>query len=175
MKVQIENTEAGQVYIGLTLSGRKYRGASIDEVNRKYLLAILHMNKKQIGDEVFTDLCSSMFSGRTHLSDLTIEEMYNLKNTLVNAVKCGEKLENSQQLEPTITVRQRKSIIRLGRYVLGEHYGKDWFWKKLNEWTKKSKLDELTVAEARYVIERLEKIEKRLGIEKQRAANGKEI
>lgn len=175
MKIQIENTEAGKVYVGMTLSGRKYRGASMDEVNRKYLLAILHMHKKQIGDEVFTDLCASMFSGRTHLSDLTIAEMYKLKSTLVDAVRFGEKIENSQQIEPMITVRQRKSIIRLGRYVLGEHYGKDWFWKKLNEWTKKSKLDDLTVAEARYVIERLEKIEKRLGIEKQRAANGKEI
>lgn len=78
-----------------------------------------------------------------------------------------------------MSLAQRSRIIRLGKYVLGKHYGDDWFWKKLPEWTeeyndgrkildrhvtgrKVRKLDHLTVSEAVYVIRRLEQIEFRL-------------
>jgi len=78
-----------------------------------------------------------------------------------------------------LSIEQRKKIIRIGRYVLGKHYGDDkWFWAKLPVYVmdfhageihketgialstrKVRKLDDLTRAEAHYVIQRLEAIE----------------
>ena len=79
------------------------------------------------------------------------------------------------------TIQQRKAIVRLGRYVLGPVYGDKWFWKMLPDWVheywgttydhetdtdlskrKVTRIDDLTRDEARYVIQRLEKVEARL-------------
>jgi hypothetical protein len=78
-----------------------------------------------------------------------------------------------------MSMEQRRCIIRLGKYVLGPKYGDGWFWRKLPEWTvdfntqtgtpsgdgrirKVTRLDDLTMAEAVYIIRVMEQIEFRL-------------
>lgn len=79
------------------------------------------------------------------------------------------------------TIKQRKALVRLGRYVLGAVYGDGFFWKKMPEWiaelyadakemyadvdlSKRTvhRLDNLTSYEAWYIIQRMEKIEVKL-------------
>ena len=83
-----------------------------------------------------------------------------------------------------ITVQQRKAIVKLGRYQLGKVYGDKWFWAQLPVWVKEfwvdvfdeetgtdlsqrfvHRIDDLSVSEARYVIQRMEKIEYQLARE----------
>lgn len=78
-----------------------------------------------------------------------------------------------------MSMAQRSRIIRLGKYVLGKHYGIDWFWPKLRLWTEDynngrkvygvditgravSRLNDLSRSEAVHVIRVMEAIEFRL-------------
>lgn len=156
-------------YAVLTMSGRSYTGLTAEEAERKYLLALLHVYKRQIGARSFEELTAANFRGVCSLADLTLSELREFRTMVHDAGNFARRVSDRNNLEPRLSEGQRKRIIRLGRYVLGEKYGKDWFWKKLREWTKKSRLDDLTHAEAHYIIKRMEKIEARLA-PKDRAA-----
>lgn len=155
MRMTFENG----MYVGMTRSGRRYVGLTAEEAERKYLLALLHCYKRQLGGRQFEEICAAQFQGICSLGDLSILQLREFKGLVDDANRFQRAVTDRNKLEPRLTERQRKRIVRLGRYVLGERYGKDWFWKKLPEWTKKTRLDDLTHAEAHYVIQRLEKIE----------------
>ncbi len=146
-------------FVGMTRSGRRYFGATAEEAERKYLLAYLHAYGRQVGMPVLREIAAANFGGVCSLGDLAITEMRELKTMVEDAVRFGRREADRARLEPRLTDKQRRRIIRLGRYVIGERYGKDWFWRNLKEWTKKSRIEDLTVAEAHYVIKRMEKIE----------------
>lgn len=159
MRLTFENG----MYVGMTASGRRYVGLTAEEAERKYLLAFLHVFKKQLGGRQFEEICAATFEGVCSLGDLTLAQLRDFKCMADDARRFQRTVTERGNVEPKLSDKQRKRIVRLGRYVLGERYGKDWFWKKLPEWTKKHRLDELTHAEAHYVIQRLEKIEAAIG------------
>lgn len=162
MKITIENTEVGKQFVGISFSGRRYVGDTPNEVERKWLLAILHITKSKIGEQTFEDVVAANCNGVHSLRLCTTEQLQHLKRLFDDANRFSRWAKNNQRIEPMMTEKQRKIIVRLGRYVLGEVYGKDWFWQKLFQWTKKNWLDDLTNAEAWRVIKRLEKIENRI-------------
>ena len=149
-------------HIVVARSGRQYCGLTAEEAERKYRLALCHAFKRKLGAEVVEELIASNYMGITSLGDLTIEQLRELSGIMLDACQYGNQMEKAQRLEPAISEKQRKRIIRLGKYVLGPRYGNTWFWKKLKEWTGKTKIDDLTNAEAHYMIKRLESIERRL-------------
>ena len=176
----IERLQNGErVFVYTSRSGRKYIGATPEEAERKKLLAILHAADRELrphlnplpeGEEPHSpvrDLCDSMF-GTFSFGRLNVMELRALKVIVDESRRTGAKLEKEQSLEPKLTDKQRKRIIRLGLYVLGPVYGKEWFWAKCKKWivrlhdAKRVDLDELTNSEAWYLIRRLERIEKRL-------------
>ena len=164
----IERLQNGErVFVYTSRSGRKYAGATPEEAERKKLLAILHAADREFGHSMVHDLCESMF-GVQSFGRLSVKEMRELHAMVQESKRTGAKLEKEQSLEPKLTDKQRKRIIRLGLYVLGPVYGKEWFWAKCKKWivrlhdAKRVDLDELTNSEAWYLIRRLERIEKRL-------------
>ncbi len=154
-------------FVYTSRSGRKYTGATPEEAERKKLLAILHAADREFGHGMVHDLCESMF-GVHSFGGLAVMQLRELHAMVQESRRTGIKLEKEQSLEPKLTDKQRKRIIRLGLYVLGPVYGKEWFWTKCKKWivrlhdAKRVELDELTNSEAWYLIRRLEKIEKRL-------------
>jgi len=154
-------------YVIRTKSGRKYRGATPEEAERKFLLSCLHAAAKEY--EGLRELCYAEY-GSYSFGKLTIEQLRQLKSYHDQANQSGEALKESTRVvnEAKATPRQISAIVKLGRYVLGERYGKDWFWKKCKEWIprfndlERINLNDLTSYEAWYLIQRLEKIEKRL-------------
>lgn len=169
MNLTITHTDQGKLYTLMTRSGRRYSGATMEEAERKELLAELHALRRQIGDDDAYRTCASLFEGVASFGDLEIGHMRQLRQVFRDAVRFGKKLEQSQRLEPGITEKQRKAIIRLGKYVLGPVYGDTWLFKKLKEWiprfadVQRVDIGELTNSEAWYVIRRLEKIEAKAG------------
>ncbi|MBP8975081.1 MAG: hypothetical protein KBG83_00030 [Bacteroidetes bacterium] len=154
-------------YIIRTKSGRKYRGATPEEAERKFLLSYLHAAAREY--EGLRELCNAEF-GNYSFGSLTLEQMRQLKSYYERANESGEALKESTRIvsEAKATPRQIAAIVKLGRYVIGERYGKNWFWQKCKEWiprfndAERINLNELTSYEAWYLIQRLEKIEKRL-------------
>jgi hypothetical protein len=154
-------------FVCTSRSGRKYTGATPEEAERKRLLAALHAADREFGHGMVHDLCDSM-SGVQSFGGLAVTQLQELLVVVQESRRAGKKLDAGQSLEPKLTEKQKKRIIRLGLYVLGPVYGKDWFWKKCTQWivrlhdAKRVDLDQLTNQEAWYLIRRLEKIEKRL-------------
>lgn len=164
--MRIEHTQEGvRQFVSTARSGRRYVGSTPEEAERKHLLAFLHAAERENG--IARDLAESQFGTRS-FGHLTIEQMRSLKNQFVASRQAGKELEKNQRLEPGMTQKQRARIIKLGLYVLAPYYGKDWFWRKCKEWVvrfhhvARIDLDDLTNQEAWYVIQRLERIEKRL-------------
>lgn len=186
----IERLENGyRVFVCTSRSGRKYTGATPEEAERKKLLAILHAADREFGNgasghmidkdgdlktvhdnnshSAVRDLCDSMF-GTLSFGRLSVKELRELKAMVDESRRAGRKLDAGQSLEPKLTDKQRKRIIRLGLYVLGPVYGQEWFWAKCKKWivrlhdAERVDLDQLTNQEAWYLIRRLEKIEARL-------------
>lgn len=161
-------------FVHQSQSGRKYIGTSPEEVERKRLLAMLHAANRELsphlegeGKSMVRELCESMF-GTSSFGSLTVPQMRELKAMIDESRRAEKKLEEKQALEPKLTPSQKKRIIKLGLYVLGPVYGKEWFWKKCKAWivrlhdANRVNLDELTNQEAWYMIRRLERIEKHL-------------
>lgn len=155
-------------WVHVSRTGRIYGGATAEEVERKTLLASLHALKRTVGSDLAVEMCAKMFGGICHFGDLTNSQMRELKNTFIESLRYGKQLEEAQRIEPLITDAQRKKIIRLGLYVLGPKYGKQWFWRKCKEWVVRLRdadrvdLNKLTNQEAWTVIKRLERIEAQL-------------
>lgn len=163
-----EQTSTGQKqFVRTARSGRRYVGATPEEAERKHLLATLHAFEREMG--IGREIAESRF-GTKSFGQLTLDQMRELKNLFVESRRAGEHLQEEQRfaLEPKMSEKQRKRIIRLGLYVLAPYYGKDWFWRKCKEWVvrfhhvERINLDHMTNQEAWYVIQRLERIEKRL-------------
>lgn len=87
-------------------------------------------------------------------------------------------------LYAVLSLAQRRTIVRIGKYVLAPVYGESWYWAQQQVWVNEflagtvvdtqtqepavhrvKRIDDLTLAEARYVIQRLEKIEAKLHME----------
>lgn len=177
MNMQVEHTtDGGKRFVHVSRSGRRYRGATTDEVERKTLLAALHALKRTIdngrphNESIAVEMCARLFVGICSFGDLTVEQMRELKQVFVESLRVGERLEKAQRLEPAATEKQLKKIKALGLYsIVGTTYGRSWIWKKLKEWVVRYRdtegridLNDLTQQEAWYVIKRLERIEQRL-------------
>jgi hypothetical protein len=154
-------------FVCTSKSGRKYVGDTPEAAERKRLLAIIHAANREFEHGIVRDMCESMF-GTQSFGSLTVSQLLELK-AMVDASKRNVRdIDSLTTLEPKLTDSQRKRLIRLGLYVLGPVYGKDWFWAKCKKWiirlhdAKRVDLDQLTNQEAWYLIRRMEKIEKRL-------------
>lgn len=164
----IEHASTGERrFVYTSRSGRRYTGATQQEVERKVLLASLHVAARETG--MVHEICAQRFAGICSLGDLTIEQLRELNKLFVESNRFGKEVEKSQSLEPKATEKQIKRIVKLGRYsIITDHYGVDWFWKKAKEWivrfrnVQRIRLDDLTNQEAWYLIRRLEKVEQRL-------------
>jgi hypothetical protein len=171
MNIQIEHTATGEKrFVHISRSGRRYGGATPAEAERKTLLAALHALKRTIGGDLAIETCARMFGGICSFGDLTVEQMRELKNTFIESLRIGEKLEKEQRIEPMATDKQIKQMVKLGRYsIITATYGTGFFWRKVKEWCPRLRgthgrieLDDLSNQEAWTVIRRLQKIEARL-------------
>lgn len=180
MNIQTNQATGEKTFVHVSRTGRSYRGATAADVERKMLLAALHALKQTVdggqtievrgqkSESVAVEMCARLYGGIVSFGDLTIEQMRELKTTFQDSLRFNQQTESAQRLEPLISEKQRKRIVRLGLYVLGPVYGKQWFWEKCKKWIVRLKdaktvdLNSLTNQEAWYLIQRLERIEKRL-------------
>jgi hypothetical protein len=168
MNVSIEHTIAGQQFVHVSRSGRRYVGTTPEEAERKLLIASLHAAERELG--IVHEICAQRFLGIHSLADLNLQQLRELNKVISDARRFGTQAANkNNSLEPKATSAQIKRIVKLGRYsIICEKYGKEWFWRKAKEWVVRLKdaqrvnLDELTNQEAWCLIRRLEKVEKRL-------------
>lgn len=152
-----------------SMSGKIYSGQTPEDAERKYLLACLHAANKELG--FLHDVCAQMFAGIYSFRDLSIEQMRQLYRTVSDARISGNKLKQqaTRSLEPKATEKQIKRLVKLGRYsIVAATYGNNYFWQCAKEWidrfkdAKRVDLSELTNAEAHYLIQRMERIEKKI-------------
>lgn len=164
----IQHTSTGKQFVHMTRSGRRYVGATPEIAERKYLLAVTHMLAKKIGEDIAEEICAGLFLGITSFGDLTLPQLRELERTFKGSMQSFQQVESAQRIEPLLTDKQRRTLIKLGVYVLGPKYGKDFFWNKVKEWMPRWKnagrvdLGKLTNQEADYLIRRFTKIERRL-------------
>lgn len=148
---------------------RTYKGTTRQEAERKLFLAALHALDKEYAG-ILHEICEKQF-GKSSFGALSIDEMKYLRSLFRRSKDLSDRMAVMTQyngIEPMITEKQRKRLIRLGLYVLGARYGKKWFWEKCKEWLPRFRsvdrveLKSLTEYEACYLIKRFEKIEKRV-------------
>lgn len=175
INLHVEQTASGQRrWVHVSRSGRKYSGETPDVVERKWLLATLHKLCSVIdGDDkkqtIGREMCARLYGGIVSFGDLSVEQMRELRQVYTDALIAARKLEAMQRIEPMATEKQLRKIKALGMFsAVGRTYGRQWLWKKLKEWVPRwknadrVKLEDLTQQEAWYVIQRLERIEKRI-------------
>ncbi len=151
--------------IVVSRSGRRYYGVTLEDAQRKYLLATLHAYTKEY--PILREISADRY-GTSSFGKLSLQQLWELKKVISESSRTSQNITNNLTAEPKLTEQQRKKIIRLGLYVIGKRYGSGWFWRKCREWiprfrqTEKIDLDSLTNYEAWIIIRKLEKIEQRI-------------